>query len=204
MLASGDEGVVLYYNTNLVDFSNGGVVTPRAVQPRRVEIAPGSRQGQLLAILLLSVICCATALAATSPITACDRASELQSLEVPVSDLSASLVGHVITDPEYQDAATIDVVPTESLSELPILDLAPRVAIILQDVFSAVAIETSDSEASEQPMTIEALPKIKVPLSPVAGDASQADSPELADPASGVEDVDTAPSIQRQMYRTDI
>ncbi len=179
-------------------------MTPRAVQPRHLAVALGSRQSQLLAILLLSVICCATALAAASPITACDRASELQSLKVPVSDLSAIFVGHVTTDPEYQDAATIDAVPAEDLSDVPILDLAPRVAVILQDVFSAVAIETSDSETSDQRTAIEALPKTKVSLSPVAGDASQADSPELADPASAIEDVDTAPSIQRQMFRTDI
>ena len=179
-------------------------MTQLAVPPNRQEMAPGSLQSHLLAILLLSVICCATALAATSPITACDRTAELQSLKVPVSDLSVIAVGHVITDPEDQDLATINVDPAEGLSDEPILDLAPRVAVILQDVFSAVAIETSTSEALQQPMAIEALPGTKVPLAPVAGDASQADSPELTDPATGIEDIDTAPSIQRQMLRTDI
>lgn len=179
-------------------------MTQSAARPRRLEMAVGSRQSQLLAILLLGVICCATALGATSPITACDRSTDLDSLKVPLSDLSAIAVGHVVTDPEDQDVTTIGAGPAEGLSEAPILDLAPRVAVILQDVFSAVAIETSDSEASEQPVAIEALPSAKGPVSPVAGDASQAESPELADPASGIEDVDTAPNIQRQMFRTDI
>ena len=179
-------------------------MTQRAVPTNRPEMALGSRHSQLLVVLLLSVICCATALAATSPMTACDRTTDLQSLEAPVSDLSVIVIGHVMADPEEQDDATIDVLPAPGLSEIPILDLAPRVAVILQDVFSAVAIETPSSDASEQPLAIEASPKAESPLSPIAGDASQTDSPELADPTSGIEDVDAAPSIRRQMFRTDI
>ncbi len=179
-------------------------MTQRAVLANGLEMALGSRHSQLLVVLMLSVICCATALAAASPITACDRTTNLQSLEVPISDLSAIVVGHVIADPEEQDDVTIDVLPAQGLSEVPILDLAPRVAVILQDVFSAVAIETPSSNASEQPLAIEASPKAESPLSPIAGDASQTDSPELAAPASGIEDVDAAPSIQRKMFRTDI
>jgi len=179
-------------------------VTQLAVPRGRQEMAPGSLQNQMLAILLLSVICCATALGATSPIAACDRAADLQSLKVPVSDLSVITVGHVITDREDQDISTIDADPAEDLSDEPILDLAPRLAVILQDVFSAVAIEAPTSEASEQPIAIEALPMTKAPLSPVAGDATQSDSPERADTAAGIEEIDSAPSIHRQMYRTDI
>ena len=179
-------------------------MTQQAESLNRPEMALSSRRSQLLVVFVLCVICCATALAATSPIAACDRTVDLQSLDVPVSDLIAIVVGHVVVDPEDQDDATIDILPDQGLSEAPILDLAPRVAVILQEVFSAVAIETPSSDATEQPFVIETLPKREAPLSPVAGDATQTDSSDLADPASGIEDVIIAPSIQRQMYRTDI
>ncbi len=179
-------------------------MTQRAVSPKRLELVLGSRQGQLLAILVLSVICCATALAATSPITACDRTADLQSLEVPINELSAIVVGHVVADPDRQDDATLDVLPTQGKSDAPVLDLTPRVVVILEDVFSAVAIETASSEYSEKPLLIESSVKGELPLSPVAGDASQSESLDLVDPAAEIEDVDTVLSIQRQMFRTDI
>ncbi len=183
-------------------------MTQRAVPPIRPEMALGSRHSQWLAmiIMVLSLICCATALAATSPMTACDRTADLQSLDVPVSDLSATVAGHVIVEPDDQDDAAIDVLAVQGPSEALILDLAPRVAVILQDVFSAVAIESPSLDSSDQTQAfaIESSPNEEWPLSPVAGDAAQTDSSELADFASGIEDVDTAPSIQRQMFRTDI
>ena len=179
-------------------------MTQPAVSPQRLELVLGSRQGQLLAILVLSVICCATALAATSPITARDRTADLQSLEVPVNELSAIVVGHVVADPDKQDDATLEALPTQGKSDAPILDLTPRVVVILQDVFSALAIETASSEYSEKPLLIESSVKGELPLSPVAGDASQSESLDLVDPAADIEDVDTVPSIQRQMFRTDI
>ncbi len=169
-------------------------------------MAPGSRHSQWLAIMLLSLIGSATALAATSPMTASDRTVDLQSLDVPVSDLSAIVVGHVIVEPDDPDDATIDVLALQNRSEALILDLAPRLAIILQEVFSAVAIETPSLDSSDhtQAFAIESLPKEESTLSPVAGDAARADPSELTDPASGIKDVGTAPSIQRQMFRTDI
>ncbi len=179
-------------------------MTQRAISPKRLELVLGSRQGQLLAILVLSVICCATALAATSPITACDRTADLQSLKVPVNELSIISVGHVVSDPDNQDDATLDMLPTQDKTDAPVLDLTPRVVVILEDVFSAVAIETASSETSEKPLLIESSVKGELPLSPVAGDASQSESLDLADPAAEIEDVDTVLSIQRQMFRTDI
>ena len=82
--------------------------------------------------------------------------------------------------------------------------LIPRVVVILEDVFSAVAIETASSEYSEKPLLIESSVKGELPLSPVAGDASQSESLDLVDPAAKIEDVDSVLSIQRQMFRTDI
>ena len=179
-------------------------MTQRAQSPKRLEMVLASRQGQLLAILLLSVICCATALAATSPITACDQTADLQSLEVPVNDLAAIFVGHAIADAEDPDEATLVVLPARGKTAAPIINLTPRVVVILEDVFSAVAIETPSSGTAEKPLLIESSAKGELPLSPVAGDAPKAESMELADPSLENEDVDSAHSIQRQMFRTDI
>ena len=87
---------------------------------------------------------------------------------------------------------------------VPTVDLELRVADILQDVFSANAIETPPSDSSDQPPPIESSSMSNSPLSPVAGDASQADSPEHANPDAGLDDVHSAPGIQRKMFRTDI
>ncbi len=94
--------------------------------------------------------------------------------------------------------------PAHDKSDAPVLDLTPRVVVILKDVFSAATIETASSESSEKPLLIESSVKGELPLSPVAGDASQLESLDLVDQASEIEDVDTALSIQRQMFRTDI
>jgi len=150
------------------------------------------------------VICCATALAATSPITDCDRTADLQSLQVPVNELSTMVVGRVIANPEKQDDTTLDLLPSQEKPDAPVLDLTPRVVVILEDIFSAVAIETASSESSERPLLIQSSVKGELPLSPVAGDASQPESLDLADQAAEIEDVDTVLSIQRQMLRTDI
>ena len=179
-------------------------MTQRASSPNRFEKALGSQQCQLLAILVLSVICCTTALGATSPMAACDQTADLRSLEIPVNRLSAMVVGHGIVDLDEQDDASIDALPANSNPETPIIHLELRVADILQDVFSAVAIATPSSDSSDQPLPVESSSNSISPLSPVAGDASQADSPELADPDAGLDDVHSAPSIQRQMFRTDI
>jgi hypothetical protein len=159
---------------------------------------------QLLAVLLLSAICCASAFAATSPMTACDRTADLKSLEIPVSELSANVVGHIVAEPEEEKDEALTVLPVESTT--PILDLAPRVTVILQVVFSAVAIETAplDGNDSAETFAIDASLQEDLPLSPVADDARQSDSSEHGDPDSGLDDADPIPSLQRQMYRTDI
>lgn len=177
-------------------------MTQRALPRNRPNLALASRQCSV--IVMLGVICCGTALGASSPMAACDRAVELQSLEVRVSDLSAITVGHAIVDPKELDEATIDVPPTHDQSDVPILDLAPRVAVILQDVFSAVAIQTVSLDSLEQPVAIESPPAGESPLSPVAGDTSQPDSVKHTNSASDIENVDAAPSVRRQMFRTDI
>ena len=179
-------------------------MTQRALPPNRLVKALASQQSQLLAILMLSVICCATALGATSPQAACDQTADLQSLEIPVNKLSVMAVGHAVVDIDEQNDASVDALPASTSPEAPNIDLELRVADILQDVFSANAIETPPSDSSDQPLPIESSSMSNSPLSPVAGDASQADSPEHANPDAGLDDVHSAPGIQRKMFRTDI
>ncbi len=173
--------------------------------PGRPDTASGGRLIHLLATLVLSVTCCATALAAKSPTTACDRTADLNSLEVPVRALSVSAVGHIVVEPGEDDEA-LNVLPAQGDSAEPILNLAPRVAGILQDVFSAVAIETpsADADHAVPSFTLEPTTQDESPLSPVAGDAAQAQSTDLYDPDSVIDEADVVPSIQRRMFRTDI
>lgn len=179
---------------------------PGAITPNHSDTAAGSRHAPALAILLLGATACATALGATNSITDCDRTADLQSLQVPVSDLTAKIVGHVVVEPDNENDETLTALPTQGEPAAPILYLAPRVAAILQNVFSAVAIETppSDFPVQDQPYVIESAPNDESPLSPVAGDATPSNSSELTDPATGIDEVDTGPSLQRQMFRTDI
>ena len=180
-------------------------MTHAVAAPSRTDTASGGRLIHLLVTLVLGATCCATALAATSPITACDRTADLDSLEVPVSELSASVVGHIVVVPG-EDDEVLDVLPTQGDSAEPILNLAPRVAEILQDVFSAVAIETAPTDADQSipSYSLEPAPKDESPLSPVAGDAGQSEPSELADPDSVIDGANAVPGVQRRMFRTDI
>ncbi len=159
-----------------------------------------------LAILVLGGAWCSTALGATGSMAACDRTADLRSLDVPVSDLSANVVGHIAVESGNANVESLNARPAQAESTAPILYLAPRAAVILQNVFSAVAIETPplDSRESTQSFATESLSQDESPLSPVAGDASQTDSSELINPASAGAEVEDTPHFQRQMFRTDI
>ncbi|MEE8527902.1 MAG: hypothetical protein V3S70_04930, partial [Gammaproteobacteria bacterium] len=117
-------------------------MTDRPVPLDHSENASGRRHIPFLAILVLGSTWCSTALAATGSTAACDRTADLRSLEVPVSDLSASIVGHIAVEPGNANDESLDARPAPAESTAPILFLAPRVAVILRNVFSAVAIET--------------------------------------------------------------
>ena len=149
---------------------------------------------------------CSTALGATVSTAACDRTADLRSLDVPASDLSANVVGHIAVEPGNANDESLDARPAQAESTAPILFLAPRVAIILRNVFSAVAIETRplDSRDPTKSFATESLSQDESPLSPVAGDASQTDSSELIDPALAGAELEATPHFQRQMFRTDI
>jgi hypothetical protein len=154
-----------------------------------------------VACVVLAATCSATAAGATKPMTACDRTNDLQSLQVPASELSSNMVGHIVTTAAEGKGESPHSLPAQAESAAPMLYLAPRVKAILKDVFSAVAIETPPSDSSDHAphFTIDSAPKNESPLSPVANDADQPDSPELND-----QDLDTVPNFQRQMFRTDI
>ncbi len=182
-------------------------MTDRPVPLDHSENASGRRHIPFLAILVLGGAWCSTALGATASTAACDRTADLlRSLDVPVSDLSANVVGHIAVEPGNANDESLNAGPAQAESTAPILNLAPRVALILQNVFSAVAIETPplDSRDSTQSFATESLSQDESPLSPVAGDASQSDSSELIDPASAGAEVDAIPHFQQQMFRTDI
>ncbi len=182
-------------------------MTQRAVPPDRSENASGGRHIPFLAILVLGAAWCAAALGATGPTTVCDRTADLRSLEVPVSDLSTNVVGHIAVEPGNDNDESLNALPAQAGSAAPILYLVPRVAVILQNVFSAVAIETQPLDSSPdqaQSFATESLSQDESPLSPVAGDASQSDSSELIDPASAGAEIEAIPHFQRQMFRTDI
>lgn len=165
-----------------------------------------SRPLQSLAVLLLTSGICASALAATSPTTACDRTPTLQSLEVPVRELSTNAVGHVFDESDDGDGASLEPLPAQLQSPALILDLTPRMAIILQDVFSAVAIETPPlAQHDQEPgSVIETVPQDESPLSPVAGDAGQPESGEPTGQDAKSAQEQSVPSFQHKMLRTDI
>jgi len=182
-------------------------VTDRPLPLDHSENASGRRHIPFLVILVLGGAWCSTALGAAASTAACDRTADLlRSLDVPVSDLSANVVGHIAVEPGNANDESLNADPAQAESTAPILYLAPRVAVILQNVFSAVAIETPplDSRNSAQSFATESLSQDESPLSPVAGDASQSDSSELIDPASAGAEVEAIPHFQRQMFRTDI
>lgn len=172
--------------------------------PNGTEIVLTSRHTRLLASLVLGFACCATASGATSPTTACEQTTDLQSLEVPVTDLSAITVGHMTDDADGDEL--LNSSPDPAQSSAPALFLAPRIESILQAIFSAVAIETPDSEFTDQdlPFLIEYSSQAERPLSSVAGDAHQPDALGLNDAAAEQEDDESVQNLQRQMYRTDI
>ena len=98
------------------------------VQPKRTIIAGVS---VFAATLLLN----AGAYAASTAVYPCDQVGrDLQSLEVPVGELTLDVVDHVPTDP-----AAIDERSAITDSVAPILYLTPRVTNIVDDVFQTAS-----------------------------------------------------------------
>ncbi|MFQ6004602.1 MAG: hypothetical protein ACE5OQ_03785 [Woeseia sp.] len=182
-------------------------MTARATPSERSTAVFAGRSLLLLAGLLLGCGWGTAAVGATGPMTACDRRADLQSLEVPVSDLSASVIGHFTPDePDGEEAESLGARPVQRNSSAPLLYLTPRVAAILENVFSVVAIDSSLSESDrlDPPADSRAVPGDETALSPVVAEPSQSDSSLDASMESVADDVERVPAVQRQMFRTDI
>ena len=148
------------------------------VQPKRTII---SSLLMLAAALMLN----ATAHAASTSAYPCDQVGrDLQSLEVPVGELTLAEVDHVPTDP-----AAIDEQSAITDSVAPILYLTPRVTNIVDDVFRT----TSEKLSQETPQNPSS--------SPLAGSDEKSDLVETLDDER---EAGVLPRFQRQMFRTDI
>ena len=148
------------------------------VQPKRTIIAGVS---VFAATLLLN----AGAYAASTAVYPCDQVGrDLQSLEVPVGELTLDVVDHVPTDP-----AAIDEQSAITDSVAPILYLTPRVTNIVDDVFQTAS-DKLPQETPKQPSS-----------SPLAGSDEKLDPIEALDEES---EAGVLPRFQRQMLRTDI
>ncbi len=157
----------------------------------------GTTRTVAISILLAAAMSAPTALAQEP-----DEADATE--EIIVTDVR--VVGHLVFAPGNGNDESLNAILAQTECEGPMLYLAPRAAVILQHVFSAVAIESlpSDFPDRARSFAIQSLLQNESKLSPVAGDASQTSSSELTDTASGNEDVDTVPNFQRKMFRTDI
>lgn len=153
------------------------------------------------ALIAVGSIWSAAALAAAGVTDNCDRLPHhhVISLDAELEALAVDPVDHVNLEPvapNIDSLAVLDAVEEEFLSNenvRPFLFLAPRVATVLREIFSAV--EEDWAQAPRQ-----------LPSSPIAetDDFLDTTSPRLeAMPDFSIED-EALPQFQRQMYRTDI
>lgn len=133
------------------------------------------------ALMLLT----ATSHAASNSVVPCQQVGRnLQSLAVPVDQLTVNPVDHAAIDAEI-----VDEEPAVGESVAPVLNLGTRVTSILRDVFDTMT-EELPQDSTEQATT-----------SPLADSDGKKDQAELDD-ANG--DKAALPRFQRQMLRTDI
>lgn len=158
------------------------------------------------ALAVLAIGFATSAPAATSPMPACDRAPSLPGLEVPIAALTAIAVGHPADESEVRHGHAPEALPAPTPAPAPILNLAPRLALILEGIFSAVAIETPPMQTQSQASVsaIETVAADGLTSSPLAGDAGRPESPQPTGPDSDDKAERSVPSFQRRMLRTDI
>ncbi len=116
------------------------------------------------------------------------------------------VVGHIVVEPDGDNDESLNAILAPAECERPMFYLAPRAAVILQHVFSAVVIETTPSVTPDRPQSfaMQSLSQDESTRSPVADRTFQTDSSELTDPATGSKNAETVPNFQRKMFRTDI
>lgn len=153
------------------------------------------------ALIAVGSIWSAAALAAAGVTDNCDRLphNHVASLDAQLEALAVDPVDHVNLEPvapNIESLALLDAVEEETLSNenaRPFLFLAPRVATVLREIFSAV-----EEDWVQSPR--------QLPSSPMAETDDLLDvmspRPEMM-PDFIIED-EELPHFQRQMYRTDI
>lgn len=170
-------------------------------QQRQTQSGLSRHTEKVTGVLLLAMLWGSTALAATDSIVECDEiAKSLQSLEIA----SADSVEH-LPDTDATVSGALEAEPDVNDVSSPILDLTPRVAAILRDVFGQDG-DIGDSQLLENPAVRFSEPTVTLPSSPIAGSAN---GPDLAESVDAERQVDIAeqdrnvPRIRR-MFRTDI
>lgn len=153
------------------------------------------RLGALCAVITLMIASCwsGSALARTQTGVADGACDEIPSLEATVDSLSLDRIDHVAIETDLEASKPLQPAASGKVSALsaPLLDLTPRVADALREIF-ADAVEPGKARDAE-----------KAPASPVAGATDVSDSVTV--PTEGAaRNEGSPPMLQRQMYRTDI
>ncbi|HLU06576.1 MAG TPA: hypothetical protein VKZ91_08470 [Woeseiaceae bacterium] len=144
-------------------------------------------------VALLAMAWASPGLAAARTSVGCDKvAQELQSLDIDTLTIEVVDLSDVSQSPERSDELADSVAP--------LLFLTPRVATILEDVFS----DSVEPEAVEHEKITQAreTKDAKPATSPVVDNANAPDMDASASPM--YENAAILPRFQRQMYRTDI
>ena len=187
-----DPEQVLYcsYNTSLLDESSRRLTWSQTV--RAQGLASGATATRAVTLLLL-VGLPAAALSATGTVSPCATdAQDLTSLEVPGESLSLERVDHDAAETDLSGLEPLDAAVDAREAGAPVLNLTPRVANMLRDIFRAQD-SVSDTDAAAS-------------ISPIADSADDADLPETEEkiaPVAGA-DEEILPSFQQRMYRKDI
>ena len=144
----------------------------------------------LAGIALLSTGWCATALGASSSLVPCDEAgTDLQSLEVAVSDLTVNVVDHMMTSGDAAIGEVLDPSAGVRDSATPVLFLTPRITTILRGVFDTDSNAATSDEASD---------------ADAPAPSAQSEATEKLAPVTLIDQAAEIPRFQRQMYRKDI
>jgi hypothetical protein len=138
----------------------------------------------------------AFALAATGTHSPCATdARDLTSLDVPGTELTIRKIDHESGDADLSGLEPIDTAIEATDAGAPVLNLTPRVANILRDIFRTQNDAPANTDLGGT-----------VPSSPVADSVDDADVPESDKklPSATGSDQGILPSFQQRMYRKDI
>ena len=163
----------------------------RDITPSRRNGRPGGAQLAVLAGMLIFLA--GTALAASSIDIACDNRIGIDASTPMVDELDISVVDLKTRD-DVDIAADPNLYGDDSDAATPILNLGPRVATIVRDVFGDA--DVGRDEGDEKSVR-------EAPIAPLAGSSTQERAPAALEP----DDEPVEPSgysplrIYRKMYR---